>query len=183
MKRLALALTVLVGLSAPAFAKHKHHPFHRSAAGASYSHHHHRQAGGRYAGSGLYVCSGCVVRETKAGRVAVSSANAERIVETINALYDAGFRGSVHCAARPGTHVAGSLHYSGNACDMAQTGWGKTVAMMYHARSIISDHGMRDGCSFRDCGHIDMGFALARRHYHVRYARAHHHNKHYASGV
>lgn len=170
MKKLALGLIVLVGLASPAFAKH-HYKHHRTVA-----HHHHR------GGGDFYVCGGCVVRETKAGKVAVSSSNGDRLVSAINALWDAGFRGRVHCAASGG-HIPGSLHYSGNACDMAQRGWGKTVAIMYHASAIIHQFGLRDGCSFSDCGHIDTGMALARRGHHVRYARVHHHHRtKYAAG-
>lgn len=179
MKRFVIACTTMLALITTAEARQHHH-----SAGASSGAHHHHSARSGHARSGLYVCGGCVVRDTNAGKVAVSAANADRIVATINDLWNHGFRGPVNCAARPGTHVRGSLHYSGNACDMAQTGWGRTPAkIMYHAGSIIASHGMRDGCSFRDCGHIDMGYALAtRRHHHVRYAY-HHHRKHYASGV
>ncbi len=175
MKKLLLTLPLLLAFASPAFANghHHHHGYHHAAL------HHYRS----HSHGSLYVCGSCVVRDTLAGAVAISAQNAERIVSTINALFNAGFRGHVNCAARPGTHVVGSLHYSGNACDMAQTGWGRTPArIMYHAGSIIAAHGMRDGCSFRDCGHIDMGYALARRSYHVRYAH-HHHRLHYASGA
>jgi hypothetical protein len=172
MRRIALGLTVLVvGLASPAFAKHHHG-----------THHH---AGG----GGLYVCSGCVVKETKAGPVAVSASDGNKLVEAINALWDEGFRGPVHCAAPNGTHVRHSLHHTGRACDMAQTGWGRSAAkIMYHASAILARFGVNDGCTFRDCGHISVGVqeaGLHHRHYAKRYhARyAHFHHRHYASRV
>lgn len=134
--------------------------------------------------STLYVCRGCVVEHTLAGVVAVSKENAKRFVALINDLYDAGFRGPVHCAAPYGTHVRHSRHYSGNACDFAQYEWGKTHAhIMYTktAAAIIAKHGLTNGCSFRDCGHVGTdgwGHRYAHRQYH-RYAH-HYHHRHYA---
>jgi hypothetical protein len=64
-------------------------------------------------------------------------------------------------------HVRGSRHYSGNACDFDQRGWGKTAKTMYHVSVLAQLHGLRDGGSFRDWGHIDDGLPLSR----PRYAR------------
>jgi hypothetical protein len=72
----------------------------------------------------------------------------------------------IHCFARGG-HVRGSRHYSGNACDFDQRGWGKTARIMYHVSVLAKLHGLRDGGSFRDWGHIDDGLPLSR----PRYAR------------
>lgn len=144
-----LKLAIMVALAAvlipTAASAHRHH--------AAARHHH----------SGLYICTGCVVRQTAVGPVAVSGRNADRLVGAINALWAAGFRGPVNCAAPVGTHVRHSLHYTGDACDMAQTGWGRSTSrLMYHAGAILARFGLRDGCSFRDCGHIDTGMAFAR---------------------
>ena len=174
--RMIIAIVFACVLVNPAFAyHHRHHAYHAV---------HHRSHYVHVArhNSGLYVCNGCVVRDTLAGIVAVSAANADRLVKVIDDLWHAGFRGPVHCAAPYGTHVSHSLHYSGNACDFAQYGWGKThSAVMYHSGRIIAADGLRDGCSFRDCGHVDTGFGLARRS-HVHYAH-HHRRLHYARQV
>lgn len=79
----------------------------------------------------------------------------------------------IHCYSTSASHVRNSLHFSGQACDFNQRGWGKTDAPMYHVADIAARHGLRDGCTFRDCGHIDAGYRYARvRHTrHVRYAR------------
>jgi hypothetical protein len=66
-----------------------------------------------------------------------------------------GFRGSVICAATG--HMPGSLHHTGHACDFAQTRRNRTVSLMYHAGAMIAAHGLRDGCTFGDCGHVDTG--------------------------
>lgn len=61
------------------------------------------------------------------------------------------------CYARWG-HVPMSLHHTGNACDIEQTGWGRTsYRAMYGVSGLAHRWGLRDGCSFGDCGHIDVG--------------------------
>jgi hypothetical protein len=42
---------------------------------------------------------------------------------------------------------------------------------MYHASSIIAAHGLRDGCSFHDCGHVDSGRNSGRSYFsaHAQY--------------
>ena len=75
----------------------------------------------------------------------------------------AGYHPSrIHCWARGG-HVRHSLHYSGRACDFNQHGWNKTDRFMYRARKIARKWGLRDGCSFHDCGHIDAGRQVKQR--------------------
>jgi len=154
-----------------AASHHRHHVRHHI--------HHARYHGGH--SHGIYKCAGCVVRDTLAGIISVSARNADKFVDTINELWNAGFRGPVNCAAAGG-HVRNSRHYSGNACDLAQTGWGKTVAFMYHqeAAAIIAKHGLHNGCSFRDCGHISDGEG-GRHHYASRKVHyVHHRHTHYA---
>jgi hypothetical protein len=171
----AVLIAILLGFSTPAFAKHRHHGHH---------HRHHHLIANRDRGSherGIYRCAGCVIRDTLAGVVAVSRENAERFVGVINELVQAGFTGPIHCAASGG-HVRNSKHYSGNACDFAQTGWGKTVGLMYTktASAIIASHGLTNGCSFKDCGHVGTDgdghghryAAVHRRHY--AYSRRRH---------
>lgn len=116
---------------------------------------------------------GMVTIPTAAGTVTVASSFAPKIKAFIADVVARGFKGQVHCYASGG-HVAGSLHYRGEACDFAQRGWGKTVAPMYHVADLAARHGLRDGCTFRDCGHIDSGARLARAYKHTRYARRSH---------
>lgn len=92
---------------------------------------------------------------TAAGSITVASTVAERFTGFIGDVVARGFRGPVHCFARGG-HVRHSNHYTGQACDFAQRGWGRTVAPMYHVRDLAAKWGLRDGCSFGDCGHIDL---------------------------
>ena len=116
--------------------------------------------------------------QSAAGQITIAASFQHKIVPFIADVVARGFRGRVHCFARGG-HVRGSLHYSGNACDFAQTGWGKTRAPMYHVSDLTSKYGLRDGCSFRDCGHIDSGDHLGGRYYAARSHR--HHHRRYAS--
>ncbi len=58
------------------------------------------------------------------------------------------------CWAPQGTHVPGSNHYIGAACDI-QTGWNRGPAFVYHMSDIVKQAGLYDGCSFRDCGHVE----------------------------
>ena len=58
------------------------------------------------------------------------------------------------CWAPQGTHVAGSNHYIGAACDI-QTGWNRGPEFVYHMNDIVKQAGLYNGCSFRDCGHVE----------------------------
>ena len=58
------------------------------------------------------------------------------------------------CWAPRGTHVAGSNHFIGAACDI-QTGWNRGPAFVYHMDDIIRQAGLYSGCAFRDCGHVE----------------------------
>lgn len=53
-------------------------------------------------------------------------------------------------------HVRGSNHIGGGACDVDQKRKNvTTAACMYHAGDLIRAAGLYDGCSFRDCGHVE----------------------------
>ncbi|MGA9054003.1 MAG: hypothetical protein WB422_21790, partial [Pseudolabrys sp.] len=58
------------------------------------------------------------------------------------------------CWAPHGTHVAGSNHYIGAACDI-QTGWNRGPEFVYHMNDIVKQAGLYNGCTFRDCGHVE----------------------------
>jgi hypothetical protein len=58
------------------------------------------------------------------------------------------------CWAPHGTHVPGSNHYIGAACDI-QTGWNRGPEFVYHINDIVTQAGLFNGCSFRDCGHVE----------------------------
>lgn len=111
-----------------------------------------------------------VTVSTAANPIVVDARYVRNFVGLTAALVARGFRGTVHCFAAHG-HVRNSLHHTGDACDFAQTGWDRTVPIMYHSTALIESFGLRDGCTFRhprrDCGHVDIGFAPRRR-----YARA-----------
>jgi hypothetical protein len=98
-----------------------------------------------------------VTVSTAAGKITVASSIAERFQALIADFVAHGYKPrSIGCLAHGG-HVPHSRHYAGAACDFDQRGWGKTVAFMYSAHAIIARHGLRDGCSFGDCGHVDDG--------------------------
>lgn len=67
----------------------------------------------------------------------------------------------ITCYARG--HKSGSNHAWGGACDIDQTGWGRTSSFMYHAKSTIHSAGLYDGCSFGDCGHVEAMRGLHNR--------------------
>src|SRR5262249_20469064 len=48
----------------------------------------------------------------------------------------------------------GSNHYIGAACDI-QTGWNRGPEFVYHMSDIVKQAGLYDGCTFRDCGHVE----------------------------
>ena len=56
------------------------------------------------------------------------------------------------CWAPRGTHVPGSNHYIGAACDI-QTGWNCGPAFVYHMDDIVNK--LACACTFRDCGYVE----------------------------
>jgi len=111
---------------------------------------------------------GLVTVATAAGiDITLSEKMAPKMQAFIADLMEIGYKPKqIHCFARRG-HVRGSRHYTGNACDFDQRGWGKTANMMYHVSVLAKVHDLRDGGSFRDWGHIDDALPLSR----PRYAR------------
>jgi hypothetical protein len=119
---------------------------------------------------------GVVTIETAANPITVASGVAGRMRGLVADLVAHGFHGHITCLASG--HMPGSLHHSGEACDFAQLSRNRVATgagIMYHAHEIIAAHGLRDGCSFHDCGHVDDGrMSVARAQWipHVRhYAR------------
>lgn len=112
------------------------------------------QGMGHYAG-------GTVTIQTAANPITVSARIAGPMRALIADLVAHGYRGHVTCLASG--HMPGSLHHIGEACDFAQLRRNVVApgaGIMYHASAIIAAHGLRDGCSFHDCGHVDSGRML-----------------------
>jgi hypothetical protein len=100
-----------------------------------------------------------VVAHTKLGHTyKVNARHAHQLIGFVNDLEN--HYGPIHnigCYSRWG-HVRMSQHHIGNACDIEQYGWGRTsYRAMYHARWLAARWGLRDGCVFGDCGHVDAG--------------------------
>jgi hypothetical protein len=109
--------------------------------------------------------AGLVTVATAAGiPITIAGSMAARFQGFIADLVARGYRPrQIHCHANSG-HVSRSNHYWGGACDFDQHGWGRTASAMYHVADLAGRWGLRDGCAFRDCGHIDLpaaGQALA----------------------
>ena len=181
---LLFALALLFGVptvgSAHALYHHGRHHHYRHWHYAGRRHYEHHVARGharraRYAARDEHRHVGGLVHEdTAAGNITVAAGAAAKFKDLIAALVAKGFRGDVGCYAASG-HIAHSLHHTGNACDFAQTEKNRTVAIMYHSGALIRSFGLRDGCSFGDCGHVDTGTAFADRGRHSvqhRYARS-----------
>ena len=133
IKSLTIAAALLASVSI-ADAKHRHH--HARA--------HITDANGNL-----------VTVQTAAGiPIKVHPAFASKFQSLIATLVAEGHKPRfITCYARG--HKSGSNHAWGGACDIDQTGWGRTSAFMYHAGSAIKSAGLYDGCSFRDCGHVE----------------------------
>jgi len=100
--------------------------------------------------------------DTAAGPIVIACRLADKMKGFIADVVARGFKGRVKCFSLSKSHVARSLHFIAEACDFAQRGWGKTVAPMYRVADLARKWGLRDGCTFRDCGHIDSGRGVAR---------------------
>jgi hypothetical protein len=89
--------------------------------------------------------------------ITVHPAYASKFLKFFALLKDRGYKVPVNitrCWAPRGTRVAGSNHYIGAACDI-QTGWNRGPAFVYRMSDIVRQAGLYDGCSFRDCGHVE----------------------------
>lgn len=126
-------------------------------------------------------CRNGTVREVTAYGigVCVDPRFASRFLAFFAALKASGARvTSIVCQAYG--HVPGSNHIGGGACDVNQTAKNRTIQAMHHAGGMIRAAGLYDGCSFRDCGHVEAmrglgnygGTRLSARSHHrrVRYA-------------
>lgn len=154
--------------------RHAHHVRHR----ARRSHRAHNSAPARADNPGA-TSGGLVTVQTAAGLpITVAAHLASRFQGFIADLVASGYRPRHIGSFARGGHVRHSRHYAGAAIDVDQTGWGKTAKPMYHVAALAARHGLRDGCTFRDCGHIDDGASLRRTAHHapdvrhrLRYAR------------
>jgi hypothetical protein len=91
--------------------------------------------------------------------ITVHPTYASKFLKFFGLLKDRGYKVSANitkCWAPRGTHVAGSNHYIGAACDI-QTGWNRGPTFVYHMNDIVKQAGLYDGCSFHDCGHVEAG--------------------------
>jgi hypothetical protein len=149
---LAFGVVAVTAVNAEAHARRHHHRQHQFARSNYGSH-------ADYPHAGVSLVS----VQTAAGPITVNAGHASQFAGAIADLVAAGFRGHVNCFARGG-HVSHSLHYTGEACDFAQLGRNVVAPgarVMYHAHAILARWGLRDGCSFHDCGHADTGRVFA----------------------
>lgn len=186
--RIAMLIMALFMLAIPASAKghhgghymghrysHHHSERHSHIEGYRHKHHHrryhsHRRHHVRHHGHYHNRINSTIERNVKsfklvtiktaAGTITVANHLAVKFKGLIADFVAHGYKPRhVGCFARGG-HVPNSRHYSGAACDFDQSGWGKTSSFMYHASALIKKHGLRDGCLFSDCGHVDDGVPL-----------------------
>lgn len=102
---------------------------------------------------------GFVTVETAAGiSITGEPSFIAKAAAVISDLADAGYKPrKLTCLSYSKSHVKGSYHFRGRACDVAQCGWGCTPAPKVVLRLIVARHGLRDGCEFNDAGHFDDG--------------------------
>jgi len=89
--------------------------------------------------------------------ITVHPAYASKFLKFFALLKDRGYKvpaSITRCWAPRGTHVAGSNHYIGAACDI-QTGWNRGPEFVYHMNDLVKQAGLYNGCSFHDCGHVE----------------------------
>jgi len=98
-------------------------------------------------------------------KITVHPAFASKFLKFFALLKEHGYKvpaNITRCWAPRGTHVAGSNHYIGAACDI-QTGWNRGPAFVYHMDDIVKQAGLYSGCTFRDCGHVEAVRGLRNR--------------------
>lgn len=172
MTRLLLIAIATIALTAPASARpDQPRPFDAAAAPA-YPHQdaaravagrrgHH--AARRHRERAVASSAGLVTVQTAANiKITVHPAYVGKFQALIADLVRQGHKPKfITCYARG--HKAGSNHAWGGACDIDQTGWGRTSGFMYHADSTIHANGLYSGCAFRDCGHVEAMRGLYNR--------------------
>jgi hypothetical protein len=112
-------------------------------------------------GNGMLV----TVQTVYGFNITVHPAYASKFLKFFALLKDQGYKvpaNLTRCWAPRGTHVAGSNHYIGAACDI-QTGWNRGPAFVYHMDDIIRQAGLYSGCTFGDCGHVEAVRGLHNR--------------------
>jgi hypothetical protein len=150
-----------------------HHGFGHAHRGRHYAGLYHRRHWGRTAtvaaaqsyamaheDSGAFAGGergGVMTVDTAAGiPITVASSAASQFEGFISDLVASGYKPrQIHCLAHGG-HVRNSNHYWGGACDIDQGARGRTAGRMYHVAELANKWGLRDGCSFGDCGHVDV---------------------------
>ena len=89
--------------------------------------------------------------------ITVHPAYADKFQKFFALLKERGYKvpaAITRCWAPGGTHISGSNHYIGAACDI-QTGWNRGPSFVYHMAEVIKQAGLYDGCAFHDCGHVE----------------------------
>src|SRR5690348_13821616 len=142
MNRGVLALLLasfVIATASPANAKHRHRHYR-----------HHNDANGN-----MSCRNNTVERMTAYGiRICVDPRFAERFLIFFASLKARGVKVTeIVCQAYG--HAPGSNHIGGGACDVNQRRKNVTIPAMYHAGDLIRAAGLYDGCSFRDCGHVE----------------------------
>jgi hypothetical protein len=112
-------------------------------------------------GNGMLV----TVQTAYGFNITVHPAYASKFLKFFALLKDRGYKVPANitkCWAPRGTHVPGSNHYLGAACDI-QTGWNRGPAFVYHMDDIVKQAGLYSGCTFHDCGHVEAVRGLHNR--------------------
>lgn len=121
-----------------------------------------RASRSKSAGSSSQQGPSYVVRQTALGPIEVAPGFADKAAAVANELAAAGHKVRIKCRSFGASHVENSLHFRSRACDVCQSGWGRTCVPRSLLTWIVSKHGLRDGCEFRDWGHFDDGPHLLR---------------------
>jgi hypothetical protein len=145
----ASLLALILPASAHVHRSHHYLPLHHYA---------HRGPSHLYSDTAHSGGGNLVTVPTAAGiPITVASYDASKFVGFISDLVAQGFRPRhIGCFASGG-HVRNSNHYHGGACDIDQTARNRAPGFMYHVAELAARWGLRDGCTFHDCGHIDDG--------------------------
>jgi hypothetical protein len=180
MKWLLIAMVILLPSIAQAKVHHhKHHHGYRHTLHHKASFHsHHRRHYHRHYHSSMVIKSNPIgpieTIQTAVGiPITVAVSLAEKFKGFIADLKENyGYMPKhIGCYASGG-HVTHSRHYVGAACDFDQRGWGLTADTMHHVSALAHKYGLRDGCDFGDCGHIDdgrIGVQIVSKHWPLRY--------------